>query len=478
MKHFILTIGVFTCFALSAQTYPNQNVNLVGHIHPNNGPNGIAQGGQRYSGCWAWHQADKNKEYAISGGSSGTYFIDITSPTTPSVSAYLPGKTSCVWREIKTYQNYCYIVSDDFGFNTFQIVDMQYLPDSVHVVHNGFNYFMRAHTIWIDQDKLYAGSVTYSNSAFTNMEVYSLATPSAPVSIRKLADDYGFIQHVHDMYVRNDTVYASCGYQGLYLFTLTASNTFSQVGSFTSYAPGTNYNHSSYLTQNGKYLLFCDEVPDARPIRIVDVQNFANISITSTFQPYPTTTAHNPYGIGDSIMVISSYQDGLLVYNIKDPFNPFLSGYFDTHPQGGAPVGTYSNSAYRGNWGAHVWLPSGLIVANDMQNGVFILDPLAAYSSTSAVTLPHSTVGLKKEAGNFHFRAFPNPASEGLTVYYTGSGTITFQVASIQGELVYEKKYQNSIEEKIDLSGFSPGTYLIRIRDNENAFVSKVLVER
>ena len=35
---------------------------------------------------------------------------------------------------------------------------MQYLPDSVHVVHNGTTYFERSHTLFIDQDKMYCGA--------------------------------------------------------------------------------------------------------------------------------------------------------------------------------------------------------------------------------------------------------------------------------------------------------------------------------
>ncbi|MBK6983794.1 MAG: hypothetical protein IPH32_03075 [Bacteroidetes bacterium] len=145
---------------LKAQTYPSLNINLLAHLDPETDTTGseIGPNKRQYSGCWGWYQATKNKEYAIVGTSSKTYFIDVTNPTAPIIcDSVKAAKNGCTWREIKNYQNYCYIVSDDNPPNTFQIVDMQYLPDSVHVVHNGTTYFERSHTIFVDHDRLYCG---------------------------------------------------------------------------------------------------------------------------------------------------------------------------------------------------------------------------------------------------------------------------------------------------------------------------------
>src|SRR6218665_309839 len=221
-KHLLCLFVLFLFSALTAQVnYPRQNIELISLITPNFGVG--AGDGRLYSGCWGWYQQNKNKEYAISGASNGTYFIDVSIPTTPTVCAYVAGKLGCTWREIKTYKNYAYIVSDDAKPNRFQIVDMQYLPDSVHVVHDGTTYFERGHTVWIDNDKMYVGLVTYTNG-FSPMNVYSLATPSVPVLLRELPQDMAFINEVHDMYARNDTVYASCGWQGLYVIKFNPSN--------------------------------------------------------------------------------------------------------------------------------------------------------------------------------------------------------------------------------------------------------------
>jgi hypothetical protein len=231
----ILTAILFLsliCFSeIPAQIYSASNFTLISKIDPETGTN---SDGDKYSACWGWYQASKKKEYAIACAQGGTYWVDVTNPATPTVSAYKAAlHAGAIWRETKTYQNYCYVISDDAGNNSFQIFDMQYLPDSVHTVYDGKSLFARGHTLWVDGDKLYVASVTYSNSTYSSMNVYSLANPSAPSLIRSLKQDYNFINRVHDMFVRHDTIFASCEYQGLYIFKLTASYTFTQLGSIT-----------------------------------------------------------------------------------------------------------------------------------------------------------------------------------------------------------------------------------------------------
>lgn len=397
-KLILLLALVFTfCFAKAQGPYPSSNINLIGFTNPETvaGTDAI-----KYSGCWGWNQTSKNKEYAIVGSSTGTYFIDISAPATPTVCDYVKGKqpSPCIWREVNVYQNYAYVVSDDPAPNSFQIIDMQYLPDSVHVVYDGKSYFERAHTVYVDGNKLYVAGITFSNSASSSMRVYSLATPSVPVLLRSLSQDYPSVSYVHDMFVRNDTVFAHCGNQGMRVYKFTASNTFTQLGSLTGYADA-GYNHSSSLTQDGKTLIFCDEVPTGLRIKCADVSNLSNITISSLFRPNTNSqfVGHNPYVVGNKYALISCYEDGLNLYDISNPFAPTLVGYFDTYPQGGANFGNnYGTGSYNGNWGAYPYFKSGLILACDMQNGVFILGatafaPAANFSTAANICFGNPT---------------------------------------------------------------------------------------
>lgn len=468
----LILIGlVFFTANVKSQTYASQNISLLGFLNPNTNAATYGVDNRKYSGCWAWYQSNRGKEYAISGSSHGTYFIDITAPGTPTISDFVPGKTNCTWREIKTYQNYCYVASDDASPNTFQIIDMQYLPDSVHVIHNGRTYMERGHTLWVDKDKLYVGSTTYSTGVYSAMSIWSLATPSVPVKLRDVNQDISnsVINQVHDMYVLNDTCYASCGYGGLIILKFNNNNTFSQIGSFTGYSQA-GYNHSSYLTPDRKHLIFCDEVPVGLPIHIVNVQNLSNIQNVSTFKPFAATTSHNPYLISNSIAVVSCYQDGLIVYNISNPATPTLTGFFDTHPQGGNNVGNYFGNDYRGNWGAYPWLPSGNVVANDMQNGIFILNANESYTTTS------NTVGLKENL-NDDFIFFPNPANDAIAVHYKANTKAIFKIESINGSLSKEFAFDNGINHRLDVRDLPNGVYILTINSNEKSITKKLIIQ-
>lgn len=470
MKHSIILFFSLLVVTAGAQNYMKQNISLVGHIEPNNDTIEDPQG-NRYSGCWGWYQASKNKEYAISGTSNGTYFIDITVPSSPSVCAFVPGKRKATWREMKTYQNYCYIVSDDAQPNKFTIVDMKYLPDSVHIVHYGNTYFERGHTIFIDKDKMYIGATTYSSGS-SCMTVWSLATPTVPVLLRRAEQDIPppVFSYVHDMYVHNDTIYASTGWQGLHVMKLENNNTFTHLGSYSGY-PNAGYNHSSWRTQNGKYLVFCDEVPGGIPIQFVDVQNPGNIQPINDFKPTVNTTPHNPYIVGNNHVVVSCYKDGLYIYDISNPPQVSLSGYFDTYPQGGLSSGDYGSSPYNGNWGAYPYLPSGIVIANDMRNGVFLLNAAAAFST--AVVNP---VGLNSHSSEPALITYPNPASDFLSLHYNTTGHTEMRLTGVSGQVVWQMEQTGEVSRLIDVRDVPAGAYVLHVEAGEKTLHKKVII--
>lgn len=470
VKYLILWVICLSVFAGNSQTYPSQNISLLSHIDPQSTV-GIGTDGRKYSGCWGWYQSSTNKEYAIAGSSAGTYFIDISNPTSPTVCAFVPGKAGCTWREIKTYQNYCYVVSDDAAPNRFQIIDMSALPATVTVVHDGNStYFERGHTIWIDKDKMYIGSETKLGGSYKNMTVYSLATPSNPVYLASLDNVAPPINVVHDMFVRNDTVFASCGFQGLYIYKFDdTNNTFNQLGSFTNYGTVALYNHSSYITQNGKYLVFADEIPAGRPLHVIDIQNMNNIVATTTANPHPNTTPHNPYVIGNRWAVVSCYQDGLVIYDLAYPNNINVAGYFDTHPQGGFNTGNYNGNDYRGNWGAYPFFPSGLIVALDMQNGIFILDASATYS------IP---VGVNENDRTFDFmNIYPNPAADKIQVMSNIQGEAEVSISDVLNRQMMKENFSSFGNKSINVQHLPSGTYFFHIKTNKNNLTKKFIIQ-
>ncbi|MCC6181126.1 MAG: choice-of-anchor B family protein [Bacteroidia bacterium] len=472
--YIVFIIQLFFLKNIIAQTYPSLNINLLSHINPETDNTG--SDGRKYSGCWGWYQPSKNKEYALIGTSSKTYFVDVTNPTSPILcDSVMAVQAGCTWREIKTYQNYCYIVSDDSPPNSFQIVDMQYLPDSVHLVYNGTDYFERCHTIFVDNSNLYCGSVTdVGGTSYSTMRVYSLITPTAPTLIRKLEQDIStsVISVVHDMFVRNDTIFASCGNNGLYILKLTTTGTFSLMQSFTNY-PYAGYNHSSWQSDDRKTLVFADEVSPGLPAKVLDMSNINNIILADTIRSNFGATAHNPYIVGNRWCWISSYIDGLYLYDISDPYNTTIYGYFDTYPQHGTNDNIY-NPAYRGNWGAYPYLPSKIIIALDMQNGLFILDGDNTYKNT---------VGIKENnKASILFSSYPNPAKTVLNLVIANqqNNILQFVISNSLGEdLITEQIQIKQALEKIQIpiQNLSTGTYFINIKNQQYTETKKIIIQ-
>ncbi|HEU4718134.1 MAG TPA: choice-of-anchor B family protein, partial [Bacteroidia bacterium] len=451
----LLFLLAFAPVIAHSQTYDAQNVSMLGQW---NNPSQPAEPtyGIKYQGVWGWKDTTNNHEYGIIGSSTGVNFIDVTNPASPVMCDYVPSRHgNLIWHEIKTYRNYCYVVSDDVSPNSFQIIDMSYLPDSVHVLYDDTTVFERCHTIFVDGDKLWCGSVTRRNNNYYSMAAYDLsADPVHPQLIRVLHQDYGSPATVHDMFVRNDTVYASGGYDGLFIYVLDDTlHHFHEIAALQNY-PEQGYNHSSFLSQDGRTLIFTDEVPAGLGMKSLDVSDMSNITMNQVFRSNQGDTPHNPYIIGNNVLVSANYCDGIQVFNIGNPSNVVRTGYFDTDTLINYPNYT---QAYHGAWGAYTDLPSGHILGADMQNGLYILD----ISQAILASVPEnvSTVMLN---------AYPNPFN---TNFFINLGLdkaqdVTYTIFDNEGRMIREEKQSmpagNSILE-VDGEGLVPGMYSVRV---------------
>ncbi len=114
------------------------------------------------------------------------------------------------------------------------------------------------------------------------MDIYDLTNPTNPILIYSY-DDVG---HVHDAYVKNDTAYLNCGYDGFKIVDFNNSNIANnnnhiELASLTSY-PDAGYNHSGWLNDDGTVYVMMDE-NHGYDVKILDVSDFSNISVVSTF---------------------------------------------------------------------------------------------------------------------------------------------------------------------------------------------------
>lgn len=438
--------------------YPASNIQLLGHWIDPQADSLDFFGNQRYSGCYGWLNPVDNKRYAILGGTSGTYIVDITQPSTPVLSDFIPGALdSCIWREYKTFGNYLYMGSDDDGSNRFQIADLSTLPDSVSLVHDSDTLIRRTHTLYIDGNKLYLGGVTYLDTA-SPMAVYSLQSPEAPVLLRKLEQDYPFIEYVHDMFVRNDTIYASAGFQGLFMFTLQGDSQFVLIGQYTLY-PQQGYNHSSYLTDDGKYLVFTDEVPDGLPFKVIDVSDLGNISLVQLENTSFGATPHNPYIKGNH-MYMAAYQDGLHLYEISQNGNMQLSGYFDSYWQNNL-TGGFGDIPFMGCWGAYPFTDNNWVIIGDMQNGLFVLDVSTAVAQSPNVLTANANV------------SFENPGTGNLTIRFPDLNIQNIEIHDMKGALCFRSRVGGDAFIVQDNVFPASGIYYLRFQSDNGQWLSR-----
>lgn len=469
-KYFLVLIIAFTAtINLSAQ-YSSQNISFVGQWYNPAQPAEPVYG-IKYNSVWAWvDTADSFREYAILGSGLGTHIIDISTPSAPVEVDFVAGRRDeCIWREYKTYGKYLYAISDDAVPNSFQIIDLSYLPDSVHVVHDDTTIFERGHTLFVDGDKLYIGSAKeHIPGGVYSMAVYSLANPEAPTLLRALNQDSPGIMWVHDMLVRNDTVYASCGYDGLYFFKYNVgTNNFTTLNSLTSYVDQ-GYNHSSALTPNGHTLVFCDEVPNDLAVKILDVTDITNVNMMDTVKSNEGATAHNPYLWGTNRAVIAYYQDGLQIFDISNPSSVTRTGYFDTDTLHGLNDGYPTSHTYHGAWGAYIDLPSGLFLVSDMQNGLFVLDANLALGVNES-TITENNISI-----------FPNPTSNNvsISIKLTQSEDLVFEMFDITGKKLFSKKENigaGNTTKSVHLEQYTSGMYILKITGKDINYSQKVI---
>lgn len=306
-----------------------------------------------------WGYETEGNEYALVGMANGTSFVDVTNPANPNEVYFKTGANS-TWREIKVFNNHAYIVTE--GGGGLQIVDMTPLPQNTNlssVSYFGSQYdFTTAHTLYIDENGiLYIFGSDYGQGGAL---MYDLnANPEAPVELG-VFDDY----YIHDGFVRGDTLWASCVYDG-FLAIVDVSDKANPTAVTTFNTPS-NFTHNSWPTNNNNYLFTTDEVTNAY-VTSYDVSDFDNISEIDRFQHFPGSGSipHNAHLLGN-FLYVSYYKDGVVIIDVTNPNNLVESGFYDTAP-------TMEGDGFDGCWGVYPYLPSGNIIASDMSSGLWIL---------------------------------------------------------------------------------------------------------
>ncbi len=335
---FIFVFGMLSAFAAPSLGQGSANVVLLAHMdkYPAVG----------YSDLWGY-TAPNGREYALEGAKSGTSIVDIADPNNLVEVAFISGPTSS-WREIKTYQQYAYVVNETGG--GMQIIDLSNLPVSATLI-NTYTGFTTSHNIWIDGP---AGMLYAEGSSAQPIRVISLANPTSPVQV------HTFGIECHDVVVQNNLLYVSEGNQGAWgIYNVSTPTAPMRLGTVNAPAPA-GYAHNCWPTPDGNYLMTTEETT-GETVKMFDVTNLSSPVLTDQYLG-ASGLAHNVY-IRENFAYIAHYADGIKIVDIADPFNIFETGFYDTNPATGG---------FNGVWGLYCFFTSGKIIASDIQNGLWV----------------------------------------------------------------------------------------------------------
>ena len=155
-KIFILLL--FTPFCLISQS---NNIELLDQWYIEGLP--ITNDGESVFND-VWGLEIENDKYAIIGSTNGTHILSIIDNRLEEID-FVAGKyagNQAIHRDFHDYNGYLYAVCDE-NASSLQIMDLSYLPDSVHLVYDSDSLIVRAHNIFIDtaNAKLYGCAVQH-----------------------------------------------------------------------------------------------------------------------------------------------------------------------------------------------------------------------------------------------------------------------------------------------------------------------------
>ena len=205
------------------------------------------------------------REYALMGLSHGTGFVEVTNPGSSRIIGFIAGPTS-TWRNVKTYRNYAYAVSE--GGGGIQVFSLANIDNGVVSLVNTVDASAATpatHTMIINEQTGYL----YRMGGGTNgLRIYSLANPAAPVMVSTWNPKY-----THDGVVYNYTtgpyagkeIFFACGgtnggqtNTGVDILDVTNKAAITTIGRFT-YA-NANFTHQLWVSEDRRYGYINDEL--------------------------------------------------------------------------------------------------------------------------------------------------------------------------------------------------------------------------
>ncbi|MCL1035753.1 choice-of-anchor B family protein [Shewanella submarina] len=441
------------CSGGTASGFACDNIDLVSHM----ALSAFSSSPGAANDIWGHVDLNSGTEYAIIGLQNGTAVVSLADPESPVEVGTVQGSGTS-WRDIKVLQwfdsqavrwkAHAYVSSE--GSDQIQIIDLSNLPDSISLVTSD-SAVTSAHNVYISHVDYTTNTALNGMSPLLHIvgqggsggafRTYSLSQPGV---LNNLFNNSGatLADYTHDaasMVVDDGRAQANCqtpvctvfmdfNVESMRLWNITNPSQSRQLAD-VSYQ-NAEYVHSGWWSEDKRHIYVHDELDERRvslntTLRVFKVDDLSAPQLVKVWTGPTAAIDHNGYARG-SRYYMSNYQRGVTILDISDPANPVEAGFFDTFPAS-------DSNAFNGVWGVYPYLPSGLVLASDINSGLYVLKDASLNSTQGQISFasPQTSGG----AGDLLEVKVQRPA---------GSGAVSVQWELLEGSAISNTDFQQA----------------------------------
>lgn len=368
-----------------------------------------ARRGVRLSDMFGWTDPLTGRDYALVGRTDGLAFVDVTDATHPRYLGDLmrtPGATMSSWREIKTYKNYAFVVSDGsgdhHGIQIFDLTRLRSVKTPQHFTEDAHYPMASVHDLTINTESGFAYAVGSAGGGETcggGSHIVDIRDPRHPKFAACFADigtGRRKTGYTHDiqcvMYHGPDTRFT--GHE----VCIAANETHISIQDVSDKSnikllshvtyPDVAYAHQGWFTEDQSYwyeddeldeggfattagasgvagVCPCGKAKEGTRTLIWDMKDLTDPVLAKEWIGTTHATDHNQFVKGNQLYQ-SNYRAGLRILDITDPVNPHEVGFLDTYPPDDEKDGG-------GAWGNYPWFRNGMIGVVSGGEGLFMV---------------------------------------------------------------------------------------------------------
>ncbi len=361
--------------AIAGDGYDSLNISLLSRLPISAFPSDSFDAND----CWGY-VSPSGREYALYGMSHAIGIVDVTNPASPVILGDLPHPPS-TWSDMGCLGEYCYAVNESAG--GLQVIDMTRVDEGIvaEILEDPpANHFSSSHNLYLNTESEFI--FPCGTNPVWGFLAYDLSDPVHPVTDPSWTwmDSY-----VHDLQVVSyddcpyagrsgpcEIAFAFGGGTGFWIVDVTDKSSMTTIA-FRQY-PNRAYCHQGFTDADRKYIYINDEADElsfgvTSTTYVFDIQDLGNPQYVTSYTNGVHAIDHNLYVLGNFVFA-ANYASGLRVFDVSNLASVQEVGYFDTSP--------FNVVNYVGAWSNYPFLPSGIVLVSDMQQGLFILDVMDA----------------------------------------------------------------------------------------------------